>query len=259
MRAPIVSMPGKSGDLVLTIPTIRALAHLYQTPVKLLTTRFCEPAFRLLLAQPDLVESIHVYEQYRPTADAPGLQPIHIPVPSTLVEGGHRDLFALGLRRYPTPSETLSESIAAPYGVRIADGPWLGQASVNPDGPLLMHAPVAESWTHPVLRALLERRSSSRRVWLVGPAAEYSIYQSMRLDQIDGVELRETEDLMAVRELCDGASGFLGVASAPAVVAAGCGLPSRWVMRPGSTAAARAVIDRAVPRGCPVSILRGLS
>ena len=118
-----------------------------------------------------------------------------------------------------------------------------------------MHAPVGEPWAAAALREWISQGRSDRPVTLIGTASEFSIYQTMRLDRYEHVTLRETSDLLDVWKILDGAQSFVGVASAPAVVAAASGLPCAWIMRPAPTPEIRAVIERCVPRGCKVSVV----
>ncbi len=67
-------------------------------------------------------------------------------------------------------------------------------------------------------------------------------------DELPGVELRDCASLADVADAFDGASRFVGIASAPGVVAAGMGVPCDWILRPGAD-------ERCVPRGCRVSVV----
>lgn len=251
MRAPIVTMPGKLGDLLFAVPAMRAISRLYDgAPVELVTTSYCGPALSLLVERlPDLISRVYVANDYRPTASAPGIQPWRMTPPAALQAEGHRDVFHLGFRRFAHHYESITETLARHYALTIAPGPWLPRVRVDKKGPVVMHAPILDGWGVSVLRELIATLRG-REAIIVGDVPDFVAYQRAGLDREEGVTLRETEDLLAVWNLLDGASQFVGVASAPAVVAAGAGLPCRWVMQPGAD-------HRSVPRGCDVQMIRG--
>lgn len=246
-KGPIVTFPGKAGDLLFAVPTMRALRHLYRAPLTLVVTRYCLPSLALVLEQPDLWsdEGAALNGSYRPTSDQPGMQPHVVGVPRELLADGHRDILHLGLTRFPHRGESIVQTIAAPWVPgRTKPGPWLVGGRTDKSGPVVMHAP--ERFT----RWLVDRvpvEAKRRPVIVVGSPGEFVAHQAAGLDKIDGVTLRQTDDLCDVRDVAVGASEFVGVASAVAVAMAGLGYPCRWTMQPGSDA-------RWIPLGCDVTI-----
>lgn len=248
MRAPIVSFPGRLGDSIFAVPTMKAIRTLYESPLCFITTPFCGPAVTLMQKIPGLIETVGICTSYKPTGTEPGLQPWTVPVPPRLMEDGHRDIFHLGMRRHPYPHESITESIGAHYGIKIKSGPWLPEIKPTKGGHVVMHAPVGEAWPNAVLRELLSQQKG-KQVLLIGQPREYATYEQMRLNEQEGVRIRDVSSMLDVWEALDGASSFVGVASAPGVVAAGAGLPCRWAIQPGGD-------ERCIPRGCDVVIAR---
>lgn len=230
------------------IPLMRRLVQIYKAPCDFVTTPYCAAMLDLLVEEPGLVNEVHVYDDYKPTDTQPGMQPFTLPIPPALLKGGHRDIFNLGFRRFPLPHEDLTACMGTAYGLENwGGGPWLRLAKVDKKGPIIMHAPVENATHHPVIRELLTK-VTGRQVLLVGTCAEYPIYQKLRLDELPGVTLKPVDNLLQVWELCEGASGFLGVASSPAMVCAGAGLPSKWVLQAGGR-------TWCIPRKCDVSVI----
>lgn len=253
MSAPIVTFPGKLGDLVYALDVLRDLVGLYRAPATLVITPSCEAAIPLIKRYPGLVSEVVVSREYKPTGDECALQPADVPVPSHLFGGVHRDVLHLGLRRHPLKGETLADAIGSHFQIRSRGGPWLHLARVTHDGHVVTHAPMQGRpltretlalWRSEVVSA----SSSGRRVVLVGTTDELRTYCMLGLDDLPGAELRDCASLADVVDACDGASRFVGVASAPAVVAAGSGLPCDWILRPGTD-------RRWLPRGCQVAVI----
>ena len=230
------------------VAIMKRLRAIYREPIDLLTTPHCAAAVPLLMEEPELIGSVSIQEDYRPTATQPGLQPIALPIPRELLRDGHRDVFHLGFRRFPLPHEDLAACMGSSYG--LADwsgGPWLRPARLDKKGHIIAHAPVEQQENQAPLRELLAQ-VRGRDVVIVGTSREFVIYQQMELDQIPGVTLRHVDNCLDIWEACQGAAGFTGISSSPAMVCAGAGLPSKWVLQRGGN-------SWCAPRGCDVRII----
>ena len=249
MSSAIVSMPGKIGDLLFSLQIVREIVDLYGAPVTLVTTPYCEPAAALVLRQSALVAEVFIDKGYQPTADDPGMQPWHLDIPR---QSPHRDIIQLGLRRHPWPGENIADAIGFPFGMKARPGPWLVPARVDPAGHSVFSAPVTDVTIAPLMDTwrtrLLATASIGRRCIVAGSPAELQVYESIGLQHVPGIELRACADLADFADVLDGAANFFGVASSPAVVAAGMGLPCEWMMRPGSD-------ERWLPKGCDVRVV----
>lgn len=245
-------MPGKLGDLVATVPLLQELRRVYGgAAIDFVTSPYSAAAIELIIeACPGLLGEVAIMDSYRPTATEPGLQPFFMPVPREWYRDGHRDVFHLGYRRHPNAREDLTACLAATYGLKPRIGPWLDcpKRAGSAAGALVAHAPVTDvPGAGAALRELLDR-VRGREVILVGTVREFVAYQELQLDRMPGVRPKEMESLIDVWRLaCEGAAGFTGVASAPAMVAAASGLPCTWVLQAGGT-------KTCVPKGCSVRV-----
>lgn len=246
---PIITHPGKNGDLLFALKVVRELVALYGAPATIVTSPFCLPVCELLKCQDDIVADVFVDQSYQAVADEPGLQPWMIDVPR---QTPHRDVIHLGLRRHPWPGENIADAMGEPYQIKAKPGPWMKRARRDDNGHAVFSAPVTDVTIAPLMEtwrsALHSTAALGRRVVLAGSPAECEVYESVSLNRLPGVEIRSCANLAEFADACNGAASFFGVASAPAVVAAAIGLPCDWIMRPGSD-------ERWVPKGCDVRVV----
>lgn len=90
-----VTHPGKIGDCLYALPTIRHIAQIHGQPVDFWTSQFCEP-LRPLFEKQKCIKSFNISTKYKAENDGCGIQPW------TLEPDKPCDkLYELGLRNYP--------------------------------------------------------------------------------------------------------------------------------------------------------------
>lgn len=127
----VVTQPGKLGDLIWSLATVKRLTEIHETRAILITTTYCQNAVPFIKAQP-YIKDVIVAGGWKITGDCPGNQP-WMPPPSTLMQRygewtfrpqSPRETFHLGFPEWPSP--TLLEDPARRHGVILgASEPWL--------------------------------------------------------------------------------------------------------------------------------------
>lgn len=248
MMPPVVTMPGKLGDAVMALAAVREIVKMHGGQrANVVTSCYCAPLVDLLKTR-SYIGEVTIDEKYEAIADAPGMQPWRMDVPARWA--GY-DVYHLGIRRWPSDGERIAEMIAHEYGLDVTPGPWLDpRARRDEAGPTIMHAPVTaadvESWWTEY-NAMVWSERARRELVIIGTRDECDWYRRRCYEQV--APLREVRTMGEVEAACEGAGRFVGVASAPAVVAAGLGIPGEWLLRP-------TVDERWIPRGCDVTVHR---
>ena len=88
----LFTFPGKLGDLIYSLPAVRAGALHFKTRVYYQTSEFCRPALPLLNQQPYIAEAF-IDPHYKPDHARFGLQPYIMTEPP-----GYSEIFHLGFR-----------------------------------------------------------------------------------------------------------------------------------------------------------------
>ena len=103
--------PGKIGDALYTLPTIRALSKKHNCKVDFYTSVYCEPILKLFEDQTE-VNKARVLESYTPIDFSCGGQPWEMKLPN---ESEYEKVYQLGFRS--VPDKPLPEFIAESVGL----------------------------------------------------------------------------------------------------------------------------------------------
>lgn len=111
-----VAHPGKLGDALYALPTLRYLCSRHNCKADFFTSSYCAPIFRLLEHQ-TCIRKVIVPEGYIPENGYCGIQPWQMPVP----QEGYDAVYQLGLRDAPNKilPDFIAESVGAPAGLPI--------------------------------------------------------------------------------------------------------------------------------------------
>jgi len=110
----LITHPGKLGDLLWALPTVRTLSRI--GPVCLAVSPYCRPLVQLL-EQQDYIEKVVVLEDWEIRFDAP----VTPRIPPTIPEA--EQVIHLGLDGWP--DSTLPEAFAKLGRVKPTDEPWI--------------------------------------------------------------------------------------------------------------------------------------
>lgn len=108
--------PGKIGDMLYMLPTIKTICERDAAVAYVYTSAVCEPARRLVLAQPYIQDFI-VPPEYVIESFGQGVQPWHMPIP----DGVYDRVFQLGFEHFP--QGPLHLSIAKTAGLASVPDP----------------------------------------------------------------------------------------------------------------------------------------
>ena len=111
-----VCHPGKIGDALYTLPTIRALSKKHNCKVDFYTSSYCEPILKLFNEQSE-INKAQVLESYTPRDFSCGGQPWEMPLPNA---SDYEHVYQLGFRS--VPDKSLPEFIAESAGLDRSAG-----------------------------------------------------------------------------------------------------------------------------------------
>lgn len=221
-----VTMPGRLGDLLLSMPVAREIAKLHGGVVRVATSRYCEPAAPLI-ERLDFVRQVVIDCDYKIEHHHFGTQPWLMP--------GYRDdetyrTYHLGFRHFPLAGQLVTHLAGEPYGVVPAPGPWLPAIKRSERGPVAAHA--TDGNVDTMVSMIRNYVFSPRRVRVIGMAREVApALEALR--EFAFCEARVVADFAEIHAALDGCSEFVGINSGPSIVAMGGGLPVVWPHRPG--------------------------
>lgn len=212
------SHPGKLGDALYSLPTIRYLSKKYNTKIDFYTSRWCEP-LRKLFEYQDCINKFIILDNYVVTGTDCGVQPWHMPVPQE-----YDQIYQLGFRSNPRCN--LRDYIGQLVGV---DKPLVMQYDIPVKSTVkldveeyIVMAPRGQTgfiqWFHEVCRL------SKYPIVQIGAAGEYIGGG----DSIDCTGLDMYDTLHLIRD----AKAFVSIMSAPLVLANGFPVP-KYVFHDG--------------------------
>jgi hypothetical protein len=202
------SHPGRLGDALYALPTIRKLSQILETPIDFYTSEYCEPLRRLFEYQSSINEFI-VPDDYVIERHDCGIQPWRMPIPNV-----YDRVYHLGFRGVPT--ESLDFFIAHSVGL---DKPAPIQYE-HPNMGTLAHdyivlAARGETTFKQLFKAVIHLCPID--VVEIGGSNE-AIGGELTLD-MTGVDFLDTLDLIA------GAKGYVGLISSQLALANGFPIP----------------------------------
>lgn len=254
-----VTMPGKQGDILLSIPVALEIGRLNACDIRIVTSDYCAPVVPLLMAVPEIARITVLPESvYRIVHTHHGAQPWEMPIDGPA--------YHLGFRHFPHVGQPVTHLAGEPYGVVPAPGPWLPRVpqvepsylagEVEPGAPETVAVHIGErpaSYRY-MLRYALDGEKQrgiarARCVRLIGTRGELlsSGYKDYFTDS--RIDVRVVEDYLDIWHALAGCSLFVGVNSGPSIVAMGAGLPVIWPHRPDIEQ------ERWAHVGCEVSTL----
>lgn len=206
--------PGKHGDALYALPTIRALAEKHGCKVDFYTSDYCEP-LRSLFEYQDCIAHFCVPKTYVIERMDMGVQPAHVPIP----QGFYDAVYQLG---FPAiPDRPIPDYIAHLAGVSPKPITYqVPESSLN--GALMQEfiviAPRASEDYAPLFNAIVEQ--SPYRVYAVGGYGDAAVLRPHpNLKVADGITYLTTAALIAR------AKAFVGLMSSQLVLANGFPIP----------------------------------
>ena len=136
-----VTHPGKRGDLLWALATVKALSEARSTPAHLVTSPYCVNLIPFLEGQP-YIASARVDWNWEITGDCPGLQPWSPPMAGNASSPGE-EVVHLGLREWPEPN------LFQVYGRYAAVDPsphWLTPVGIYTQGLDLITLAFTDEW-----------------------------------------------------------------------------------------------------------------
>ena len=201
--------PGKIGDALYALPTVRALSERHGCLADFYTSEYCRPMLGVARAQPYIREA-SVADGYEPERTDIGVQPWEMPTP-----GGYEAVYHLGFRS--VPDRALHEFIASQAGLNghRPEVRYDFTHRLTLGNPYLVLSARGESGFADLFRQVIDQ--SPVTVVEVGAAGEY-VGGGRSLD-LTGMDMLDTLPWLA------GASGFVGLSSAMLVLANGFPAP----------------------------------
>jgi len=198
--------PGKLGDALYAIPSIRELSRIHECKIDFYTSSYCEPLRRLFEAQ-DCIEHFVISDQYVLQDFDCGGQPWSVPV-----SGEYDVVFQMGFQGFP--HQALPDHIAVSAGLPTGLPLWYDFDLPPPDidEPYIVSAPRPSM---PLFREIAD--TSAVRAVEIGGVGEAS--GSTRALDKTGLDMLDTLPWIAH------ARGFVGYHSSMLVLANGFPIP----------------------------------
>jgi SAM-dependent methyltransferase/ADP-heptose:LPS heptosyltransferase len=216
-----VSHPGKIGDALYCLPTIRYLCDKHNTQADFFTSAYCEPLRRFFEYQ-SCIRKVIVPEDYKIEHGNCGIQPWHMSVP----EEEYECVYELGFRRDPDKvlPDFIADTVGAPNGL-----------------PIYYEFPPAQTLAEPYIVIAPGRFDYYRRVFseVARHAAAPVVIIGARGEHIEQGIDKTGLDLLDTLPWLEHAQAFLGVMSSSLVLANAFNIPKislhdgqSWDLRP---------------------------
>jgi len=198
-----VSHPGKIGDALYALPTVRYLCSRHNCKADFYTSGYCVPLVRLLEHQP-FIRKVVIPEGYAIENAFQGIQPWKMPIP----QSEYSAIYQLGYREAPDKAlpDYIAETVGAPRGLPVMyEYP---EAKVLSD-PYIVIAPGRDERFRRTLIEFVQR--CPVKCVIIGAPGEYigAGIDITRLDLLDCIPWIAHSE------------GFIGMMSAPLAIANG--------------------------------------
>lgn len=205
--------PGKHGDALYALPTIRALALKHGCKVDFYTSSYCEPLRSLFEAQ-ECINRFIVSPTYVLERMDMGAQPYCVPV-----EGEYEAVYQLGFQGIP--DRAIPDYIASEVGIEHAGVHYDLTGAVDyvkeiHSGEYYVLAPRGETSFTPIFREFIQ--ASPISVIIIGSGDDAKPFQ-------DIAATATTLSYLDTAKLIEGSSGFVGIMSSQLVLANGFDIP----------------------------------
>jgi len=200
--------PGKMGDLLYIIPTLRYIYEATGIPFDVYTSEYCAP-LKSLFEYQKCVSQFIVAPDYKIERMDMGIQPAYVPIPN---EQRYARIFQLGFRSEPDRMlhQFIGEyaGISEPLAIKY-DYPKL--TTVDWQLPYYVIAPRGKTTYEHIFNELAQQRTCV----VVGTESDYTGY---------GINMTG-KDFLETLSILSGASGFVGLMSSQLVLANGFPIP----------------------------------
>jgi len=201
-----VTMPGKIGDALFTLPVIRALCDKHGTQADFITSFYCKPISRLFEYQ-SCINKVVIPERYVIQRMDMGCQPWEM-----TVDGEYEAVYQLGFRGIP--DSRLDLFMARYAGItELPDISYEFPVDMETEAPYYVLAPRGESSYNKLFLEFIEL--SPNPVYVIGGKGEYI---GKGID-VTGLDFLDTVSVISK------ASGFVGLMSSQLVLANGFDIP----------------------------------
>ena len=209
-----IAHPGKIGDALYTLPTIRELCRRHNTQADFYTSSLCAPVLPLFLAQDEIVNTIIPTDYEVVDFIRQGVQPWEMPVPAH----EYKKIYQLGFKE--APKGALPEYIAETAGLPREVG-----KTIQYQVPCELH-PLAAKVKKYIVMASRGIRSSDKLFY--GLLREFADKVKIPIIEIGsegeaigcGHNLTGI-DMLSMAKVISASQGFVGYMSAPLVIANG--------------------------------------
>jgi len=216
-----LSHPGKMGDALYALPTIKHICNYYDSQCDFYTSEHCRALTKLFEYQ-SYIDKLIIPPEYKVEAGSPGIQPWHMPIDSNL----YKRVIQLGFR-WP-PNRPLHQFIANSVGIEIdLEIKYEFPDFETHDKPYFILAPRGETTYKDLFLEIIEK--SPIDVVSIGGWGE-----SISSSTIDMTGLDMLETLTWISK----SKGFVGLASSQLALANGFNIPKaiphdgiHWDMR----------------------------
>lgn len=200
------SMPGKLGDVLYVLPTLRAIYGITGKKFDFYTSDYCEPLRNLFLYQP-YIENFIIPDNYKIERMDMGCQPWDMPIPNN-----YEQIFQLGFRS--VPDKSIHQFIASSTGLDIP-------LDISYDYP-----EIRDDWPYRDYVCIAPRGNTSYGAWFDGIANSTKSIIVGSASDYRGIGLNFTGyDMLDTLIIMSACKAFVGIMSSQLVLANGFDIP----------------------------------
>jgi len=207
-----VSHPGKIGDCLYTLPTVRELCKIYNCKADFYTSECCKPIADFLNQQ-ECINDVIIPNDYKIDNYGCGVQPWNMPIPAN----NYSMIYQLGFK--VVPDKSLPEFIAESAGLNRSVGKNLFydlKSKQNQYEDYYVIAPRGKTSFHDFFVTVSKKLFTlNKKVFIIGCTNEFDN------DYTDFAENKTGGTYLEMIDIIAHSKGFIGILSSPLVVANG--------------------------------------